>query len=140
MRKFIIIIRTIFCLLCLPILSLEVRTTPPAIEKSADRVHYSSFAKRFSDNLKLHPPVSDCQVHLKLVEIGDLFDHLEISIDLSRKALIAYLAEEHKLHIVTQRDQDRYIDSFRSSIKSAAFEIFSDIKHEAIKVNLTIIE
>lgn len=133
----IIAISTIFCLLCLPAVGYEVRTTPPKTETGADRIHYPAFAKRFTDTLKTHPPVSDCHVLLHTSELADFVDKVEIAIKIDREALVTFLTEQHKIRFVSQKDQDRYLESFKSTIRKAAADIFTDIKNEAISVNIS---
>ncbi len=130
----------LFCLLTFPLYSYEVRTLPPAVDKSQERVHYHSLAGRFANTLRNHPPVTDCQVHVYLKEFNDLEDHLEISIEIDRPSLITHLSRERNTTFITQRDQDRYLESFALNIKKSAHEVFSEIKIEAIKINLNIIE
>lgn len=131
---------TIFCLLCLPAAAYEVRTMPPKAEAGADRAHYPTFAKRFTDTLKTHPPVSDCHVLLHTSELADLVDRIEIAVKIDREALITFLTENHKIRFVSQKDQDRYLDSFKSTLRKAAADIFTDIKTEAIAVNISLSE
>ncbi|MBS0635370.1 MAG: hypothetical protein JSR37_07910 [Verrucomicrobia bacterium] len=110
--------------------AIEVHTTnPPAHHSASDQQHYSLFAKRFSDMLMTHRPVSDCHV---LVNSNSL----HISIEINRPALIAFLTEELKIRFVSQKDQDRYLDSFRTNIHNAASEIFTEIAREAIHITL----
>jgi hypothetical protein len=113
---------------------------PPKSEKSVDRPHYHAFAKRFADSLKNHPPVSDCQVLVLLTDHNFPADRIDIVVEMQHEALKDYLAKRHEVREVTQKDIDRYMSSFRSSIKQAAAEIFADIQKESIHVTTTIIK
>lgn len=130
----------IFCLLCLPVHAYEVRTVPQKVETGAERVHYPTFAKHFADTLKTHPPVSDCQVLLHTSELADLVDRIEIAVKIDREALITFLTEEHKMRFVSQNSQDRYLTSLKCTLHKAAKDIFTEIQHEAISVNINYAE
>ena len=137
MRRSIMTVCAIFCLYCLPLQGYEVTTTPHATEAKSDRAHYPMLAKRFSDTLKTHPPVSDCHLVLHASEIAEYVDRIEIAIQIDRQALITYLTEVHNIRFVTPRDQDRYLDSFSNTIRTTASEIFTEIKHESINASLS---
>jgi hypothetical protein len=137
MRRIIMTVCAIFCLLCLTLEGYEVTTMPQTVEVKSDRAHYPILAKRFSDTLKMHPPVSDCHLLLHTTTIADYVERIEIAIQIDRQALIAYLTEEHNIRFVTPRDQDRYLDSFANTIRTTASEIFTEVKHESINVSLT---
>lgn len=139
MRKTIIGMCTIFCLLCVNASGYEVRTTPPAAKIGVDRVHYPLAAKRFTDTLMTHPPVHDCHIHLVPGDFNNVIERIEISLDIDRTALTEYLTEVHKLRFVSQKDQDNYLTDLKITLKKSAAEIFTEIKSEAISVSITVI-
>lgn len=135
MRFISILIFALFCFSSLPdqCHGYEARSyeTHPS-----ERVHYHAFATRFAETLKAHPPVTDCQVTLLENDFESFIDHIKISVEISREALLDFLHQEHNRRFVSQNDQDRYLIALQGSIHGAASEIFSDIKHEAIEVTL----
>ncbi len=135
-----ILIFALFCFSSLPLDGYQVQTSSSATEASSDRIHYHAFANRFEETLKNHPPVADCQVDLLENEFENYVDQIEIAVQINREALLNFLHLEHKITFVSQNDQDRYLTAFKQSIHNAASEIFSDIKHQAIKVSLTFSE
>ena len=131
----------LLAMLISPLYSLEVRTAnPPPQNKAQERVHYHSFAAHFANTLKNHPPVTDCHVKVFLTDFKDLEDRLEIIVEIDRPSLITHLGKERNTTFITTRDSERYLDSFGQNIKQAAHEVFTDIKIEAIKVTINIIE
>lgn len=139
-NKAIILFSAFFCLLCCPSYAYEVKTRPQDLATSADRVHYPLFAQHFCDTLKTHPPVSDCQVLLQKSGVSEFADNIEIAIKIDKEHLIAFLTNERKVLLVSQKDQDRYLTSLQFTIRKTASEIFTDIKHEAIKVSVSYVE
>lgn len=111
---------------------------PPTASTHSNRAHYPEFAKRFADQAKTHPPVTDCHVSLLYAEFGDTVDRMQISIEVDRQALHNCLKELQSLRYVSPREQDRYLDSLQQGIRNAAAEVFSEIKKEAIHVQLAV--
>ena len=139
MRYLIILLCTIFCMLYMPARGYEVHTTPRTQETVTHRADYPALATRFTDTLRTHPPVSDCHMVFHTND-HNLIERIELNIEMNVQALEDYLKDERNMHYVSRKEVDRYLSSFRISIQNAAHEIFSELKHEDISVNLATIE
>lgn len=118
-------------LISAPLVGVEVHTNAPSVTHASDRQHYALYAKRFSDMLMTHPPVSDCHVM-----VHD--SALEIAVEINRPTLVQFLTENHGIRFVSPRDLDRYLDSFKVHIRNSASEIFTEIEQQAINITLQV--
>lgn len=140
MKYSIIVKSLIFCLLTLPLASLEVRTEQHKSINGSEKIYYPDFARRFSDTLKTHPPVHDCTVHLLTKEGQNSIERLHIAIQIDRQALVTYLQGRSNRLFISLKDQEHYLTDFSYTIRQTAKEIFTEVSHEAIKVELSFAE
>lgn len=131
MRIVFLLLFLVSCLFSNVAFGYEVRTRAKA---QSDRVHYPEYAHRMQATVKGHPPVTDCTVTLHSSTATDIIDRVHIAIEIDQEKLHDYF----RLNSINPKDQDRYLENLRSTVRKSAQSLFTEVKQSAVVVEITV--